>query len=76
MSKLLYLSITWPFYVIEAVVSFIIWEILSGGRWKQRAVVKADPAIYWQNRALAATRELREIEDELKRREKEQERKK
>lgn len=75
MSKLLYLSIAWPFIVFGAVMNFIVWEFFSDGGWKESRV-QADPARYWQGRALAASREIHDLEDEIKRREKEQERKK
>ncbi|MCB9112220.1 MAG: hypothetical protein H6634_13335 [Anaerolineales bacterium] len=42
-----------------AIVEFIVWELFSNGRWKERQR-QSNPALYWQNQALAATRELRE----------------
>lgn len=71
MSKLLYLSITWPFILIGHVVEFIVWNFFSDGRWKQQKV-QSNPAIYWQNEAIEARRQLRELEYNSRRLEEEQ----
>lgn len=44
-----------------AVAEFLVWEVFSDGRWKQRQE-QPNPANYWQGQVLAATRELRELE--------------
>ena len=61
MNKLLIYSFTWPVFVFVHVVGFLVWYVLSDGRWKQRQG-QPNPANYWQDQALAATRELRELE--------------
>ena len=65
MMTFLYYSIAWPLEFLGAVVGFIVWEILSDGRWKQREV-HSNPVVRWQNEALAATRELRERENQIR----------
>ena len=60
MFKLLIYFFTWPILVIVHVVDFIIWNFFSDGRWKQRKG-QPNPVNYWQDQALAATRELREL---------------
>jgi len=65
MMTFLYYSIAWPFILFGAVVKFIVWKIFSDGRWKQRDV-HSDPVTRWQNEALAATRELREREYQIR----------
>ena len=61
MLKLLIYSFAWPVILIVHVAEFLVWEVFSDGRWKQRRV-QPNPAKYWQDQALAATRELRELE--------------
>ena len=61
MLKLLVYSFTWPVFMIVSVAEFLVWEVFSDGRWKQRQE-QPNPAGYWQGQALAATRELRELE--------------
>ena len=65
MMTFLYYSIAWPFILIGTVMEFIVWEIFSDGRWKQREV-HSNPVVGWQNEALAATRELREREIQIR----------
>lgn len=61
MLKLLYYFAAWPFILFGFVVEFIVWVLFSDGRWRQRQE-QPNPAGYWQGQALAATRELRELE--------------
>lgn len=76
MTQFLYYFMAWPFILIGAVVDFIFWDLLSDGRWKQRQK-QPDPAIYWQDQALAALRQVRELEEKSRReREEYQEREK
>lgn len=70
MSKLLIYSITRPFFLIGSVVEFLVWNFFSDGRWRQRKV-QSHPAIYWQNEAIEARRQLRELEYKSRRREEE-----
>lgn len=70
MMKLLYYSIAWPFILIGTVAEFLVWGLLSDYRWKQREV-QSNPAIRWQNEALAARRLLRELEEKSRRQEEE-----
>jgi hypothetical protein len=66
MMKLLIYSVTWPIYLIVSVSGFLIWEIFSDGSWKQRKT-QSNPAIHWQNEAIAARRLLRESEEKSRR---------
>ena len=61
MLKLLYYFTAWPFILFGLVMEFVVWVLFSDGRWKQRQG-QPNPAGYWQDQALAATRELRELE--------------
>jgi hypothetical protein len=66
MQKVLYYSVTWPFILIGSVANFLVWEIFSNGRWKERRK-QHNPAIPWQNRAIEARRRFRDLEYESRR---------
>jgi len=61
MMKLLGYSLTLPFILIGSVVEFLVWVLFSDGRWQQREE-QSNPAIYWQNEAIEARRQLRDLE--------------
>jgi len=71
MMKLLYYFIAWPFILFGIVVEFTVWVLFSDSRWRQRKV-QPNPVIYWQNEAIEARRQLRELEYKSRRREEEQ----
>jgi len=66
MNMFLYYFFAWPFILFVAVMSFIVWEIFSNGRWKERRT-QYNPALYWQNQAIEARRQLRDQEYQFRR---------
>ena len=56
--------LTLPFKITFAILSFIVWEIISGGSWKQRKRVGTCPVGYWQDQAQWATHQNRQLEYE------------
>jgi hypothetical protein len=71
MMQLLYISIAWPLILIGSVVEFLVWEFLSDRRWQQRKV-HSNPAKPWQDEAIEARRQLRELEFKSRRLEEDQ----
>jgi len=61
--------LTLPFKITIAIFSFIVWEILSNGEWKQRKRWKACPVGYWQDQAQGSAREIRQTQDYYEKRE-------
>lgn len=60
-----------PFIVLGTMVDFVVWgSPFSDGRWK-RGQGRPNPARYWQNQALAARRQLRDLEYESRRQQEE-----
>jgi hypothetical protein len=75
MNKWLYYFFAGPLIAFGSVVELIVWEIFSDGRWKQRKV-PSNPAIHWQNEAIAARRQLREFTEKSRRQQEEQKKRK
>ena len=61
MLKVLLYALFSPVILFAVVAGFIVWEIFSNGRWKERQP-KANPAIPLQNQVIEARRELRDLE--------------
>ena len=66
MNMFLYYFFAWPFILFAAMVGFIVWEIFSNGRWKERQT-QSNPALHWQNQAIEARRQLRDQEYKYRR---------
>jgi hypothetical protein len=64
---ILYYIIAWPFIVIGTVAEFIISDIISGSRWKQRQQPPSNIARIRLEETIAARRQLRETEYMLRR---------
>lgn len=67
MDKFLYYFFNGPFILLGAVVNFLVWEIFSNGRWKERRT-RPNPAIPLQNEAIEARRQLRDQKYQSRRR--------
>ena len=71
MVQFLFSILEMPFVALGAVVDFVVWgSPFSDGRWK-RGQRRPNPAMYWQNQALAARRQLRDLEYESRRQQEE-----
>ena len=66
MNMFLYYFFAWPLILIGAVASFVVWEILSNRRWKERRT-QNNPAIPWQNQAIEARRQFRDLDYKTRR---------
>lgn len=66
----LYYFVAWPFILFGRVVEFIVWEFFSDGRWTQRKV-QSNPTTIWMGSAIEANRQIRELEQKLRRQEEE-----
>ncbi len=53
-----------PFKVLFAILGFIVWDVLSDGRWKQRKRAGGCPAGYWQGQAQWEAYKNRQLLDE------------
>ena len=70
MNMFLYYFFNGIFILMGSVVNFLVWELFSNGRWKERQT-KNNPALHWQNQAIEAWRQFRDL-DYKTRREKEE----
>lgn len=64
MKAIVLYTIFWPVIAVCKVAEFVVWDFLSSENWK--AHPQGNLARYWQNHALAAQRQLRDMELESK----------
>jgi hypothetical protein len=61
MNTFFYYALSWPFILLELVMSFIMWNLLSTGDWKTRKP-GFNPIFLYQDQISSLTRQMRERE--------------
>jgi hypothetical protein len=62
MRKILGFILELPFKAFYSIVDFIVWELLSSGRWKLASLQRKNPDHFYQSQVEALNTQLRDQE--------------